>query len=104
MRELVNKKQNVHQRENGWWFFQPACASSVICAERKLGWYDEEKFNTLEKSLKKQGCRTYFTIREPSNRRMKKTSVIEIYKIFKDTEFLDKIEKMKEIIKENNIC
>lgn len=93
-----------YAKGGGWSFFQPICAKCVLVAERKLPWYSEEKYGKIYYTLRKSGCRCYYNASDlVQNRRGRKTSVIEIYKKFKDDiPFEEKVKKMQEII--NNVC
>ena len=84
---------------DGWYYLSPGCAQEVLVADKVLPFYDEDKFDWLERKLKKEGCRVFFDLTdEDGDKKSRKKCRIEIYKVFKRTPFKEKIEQMEEII------
>lgn len=91
-----------HKIIDKWDFTQYSFSPTVIVAEKRLNWYDEERFMELQTDLKK-----YEKVRfiwqeasETSHTYTKKKCRVELYKKFpEDTTFNDKIRDMEEVIK-----
>ncbi len=97
------KNFSYHLKENKWEFWQYPFSPTVILAEKKIKWYDEEKLKQLWWELKKKGVRLYWAeaTDKPFNNYQKQNTSVELYMKFPaDVSFVDKVEKMKQIIEE----
>ena len=89
-------------KEDGWTFFETSETPTVICAERKLNWYDEGRFEAILEALSKKGCRVFIDRSELPEKYKKglKRSSIAVYKKFSSPMSMrDKIEEIKTMIK-----
>lgn len=85
-------------RRDGWSFFQFPYSKDVICAEKKLKYYDRRKFERVRQKLSNYGCVCYFdTTQDESEEMKRKKSRVEIYRLLKDTPFEDKVNAMLEL-------
>lgn len=89
-----------YAKKGGWSFFQPICAKCVIVAEKKLPWYDEERYADIARELRKSRCKcVYNTSDENELKKIRTTSVIEVYRKFDgDVPFEEKVEAMLRIM------
>lgn len=97
------KNFSYHLKENKWEFWQYPFTPTVLLAEKKIKWYDEEKLKQLWWELKKKGVRLYWAeaTDKPFNNYQKQNTSVELYMKFPaDVSFVDKVEKMKQLITE----
>ena len=90
------------KKEGGFKFTQYPFSPTVLIAERRLMWYDEERFEDLKDRLKLEKVRFYWSPASDTSRSYtKQTTKIELYKKYpKDTPFEHKVEDMKTIIEQ----
>ena len=87
--------------EDGWVFVQYGMSSTVLSAEKKIKWYDEDRIEDINSALKKHGCRVFWDMLHDYYGATRKQTRVEIYKKFpRETSFPDKIATLKSIIKE----
>ena len=97
------KNVTYHLKKDLWEFWQYPFTPTVILAEKKIKWYDEEKLKQLWWQLKKKGIRFYWleASDNPANYYVKHNTSVEIYMKFpKNVSFMEKVEKMEQIIAE----
>ena len=95
------KNSTYHKKQGGWEYWSYPFSQTVLIAEKKLKWYDEERLTDLWLDLKK-----YEKVRlcwaeasDTSHSYTKKSCRIELYKKYpEDTPFQDKIRDMEEVI------
>lgn len=97
------KNFSYHLKKDKWEFWQYPFTPMVILAEKKIKWYNEEKLKQLWWKLKKKGVRLYWNEASdnPENYYVKQNTSVELYMKFPpDVSFMDKVEKMEQIIEE----
>lgn len=94
------KNSTWHRKKDGWEYWSYPFSQSVLIAEKRLKWYDEERFEDLQTRLKREKVRFYWVeASDTSHSYTKQTTRIELYKRYpKDTPFEHKVEDMKRII------
>lgn len=91
---------DMTKTENNWEFVQFEVSPTVLTAEKKLKWYDEELMQDFKEALRDHECKSYWDTQQENTRERKKTRV-EVYKKFRnDVGFNDKIAELKRILKE----
>lgn len=96
-----NNNVTYHIKTGGFEYWQYRFSSTVLIAEKRLKWYDVERFRDLQADLKKnEKVRFYWhEASETSHSYTKKSTKIELYKKYpEDTDFKDKVDDMKRII------
>lgn len=88
------------KKEGAWSFLQYPFSPTVIIAEKRLKWYDEERFEDLQTRLKREKVRFYWAeASDTSHSYTKQSCRVELYKRYpKDTPFEYKVKDMKQII------
>lgn len=82
--------------EDGWTFTQFAWTNTVLIAEKRFKWYDEDKMEYISKLLRKDRCRVFWDEREYHKNR----TGIEVYKKYpQEVRFVEKVDDLKEILK-----
>ena len=96
------KKVTYHLKKNLWEFWQYTFSPTVILAEKKIKWYNEEKLQHISAKLKEMGLRFYWNeAKEYGQNYQRHNASVEIYMKFPpDVSFSDKVEKMEQIIAE----
>lgn len=96
------KNSTYGKKVGSWKFIQYPFSPTVLIAEKKLLWYDEDKLTDLWRELKRIGVRLCWAeASETSHAYTKKNCRIELYKKFpEDTPFQDKIRDMETIIEQ----
>ena len=100
----MKKEKRIWDRktkEGGWDYFQPAQIYTVISAEKKLKWYDRERFEEIYYTLKEEGCRCYFdmTDDELEGKYIRKGSSVQVYKKYPDTlSFEEQVQELKKLL------
>jgi hypothetical protein len=94
-----------HKKVGTWDFWQYKFAPTVIVAEKKLKWYDEDKLLDLAEDLREEeGVRTYWEKGCRLESYVKQHTPIELYKRYpKDTPFKEKMQDMQRIIEKYNL-
>jgi hypothetical protein len=94
------KNSTYHKKKDGWEYWSYPFSSTVLIAEKKLLWYDEDKLTDLWLELKRIGVRLCWAeASDTSHAYTKKNCRIELYKRYpEDTPFQDKIRDMEEVI------
>lgn len=95
------KNSTYHKKQGGWEYWSYPFSQTVLIAEKKLKWYDEDKLTDLWLDLKKHEkvrlC--WAEASDTSHSYTKKSCRIELYKRYpEDTPFQDKIRDMEEVI------
>lgn len=104
MRSLIVepiKKKTYHKVEKPWDYIQFKHTPTVICAERKVLWYDVNRLRAIARYLKKKKCRFFWDDDEPDKYRgyVRHKCRVQIYKKYpEDMPFQDKIKDLKTII------
>lgn len=91
------------KKEGSWKFIQYPFSPTVLIAEKKLLWYDEDKLTDLWYELKKyEKVRLFWAeASETSHTYVKKNCRVELYKKYpEDTPFQEKIRDMETIIEQ----
>ena len=96
-KEKVEKeaKPMTHTKKvEGWDFWQGELTPTVLVAERRLKYYDNDRFQAVSEALNDLGYLTYFDTFKGENTGKKKTKArVEIYRKFdEDVSFEEKIE------------
>lgn len=85
-------------KEGEWTFFQFSGAPTVVIAERKFTWYDQEKFNDASDALREQKCRVFMDESDENSQYYKqgkrKHTRFEVYKKYKDKNFQRNAEEL----------
>lgn len=82
-----------------WLFTQFEISPTVLVAEKKLDWYDEELFDDYKSELHERGCKVFWDYAQPESKRHH--TRIEVYKKFPEqVKFNDKIQILKGILKD----
>lgn len=93
----------LSEKRKPWEFFQFPFSDCVLVAERRIGWYDDDKLEEIRYFLKrKYGVRFFWNEASDYDRHMytKHTTKVELYKKYDDdVSFQEKIEDMEQIIK-----
>lgn len=90
------KTKHLKKDASGWEFWQYKLSPSVVLAETKVDYYDEEKFEAMRYKLRKCNCHLHY-----EEEKFKKHSTrIEVYKKYDDPDMLfeDKVADIKRII------
>lgn len=89
-----------HKVKKPWEYWQYAFSPSVLIAERKIKWYDEDKLYDLWVSFKKMGIRFFWNeATENASSYTKHGTCIELYKKYpKEMSFQEKLQDMERII------
>lgn len=95
-----SKFSTWHRKQGGWEYWSYPFSQSVLIAEKRLKWYDEERFEDLQTRLKREKVRFYWAeASDTSHSYTKQSCRVELYKKYpKDTPFEHKVEDMKQII------
>lgn len=87
-------------KKDGWCFWQGRMTPDVICMERVLPFYDEERFAAIREYLREYRCHVYFDITDDEYAAKKRTKCrIEIYRKIEKTPFKNKMDIMLEMFK-----
>ena len=98
---MPDPNTNMRSVENGWEFTQYAFSKTVIAAEKKIKWYDEDKIEEINKALKGYRCKVFWDMAGDYPGATRKKTRVEIYKKFQNNiSFLDKKTVMVEILKD----
>lgn len=98
------KPMDHKKTKDGWKFYQPARPSNIICAERRLNWYNPNKFQRIKDLMKKHKCCCYFDETEDELLALKrKKTTVQIYKRYDDTPFKQKVELFLKLLKHYKI-
>lgn len=94
-----------HKKVGTWDFWQYKFAPTVILAETKIKWYDEDKLLDLSDELwAEEGVRAYWDKGQQLDKYIKHHTPLELYKRYpKDTHFKDKMQDMQRIIEKYNL-
>lgn len=94
----VTPPKTKHRKKDasGWEYWQYNFAPSVLIAETKTDFYDEDRFEEYRTKMKKYGCKIVYE-EEKCKRHYTR---MEIYKKFDDVDMLfeDKIDALQEIL------
>lgn len=89
--------------EDGWRFNQFGVSDTVLSAEKKIKWYDEERMESITKDLIKEKCKVFWDMESDYWGSQRKNTRVEVYKKFQgEISFEDKILIMKDILKRVN--
>ena len=92
--------KDQHTEIDGWDYTQFGVADTVLSAEKKIKWYDEERIENITQELKERKCRVFWDMEGDYYGARRKNTRVEIYKKFSDEiSFRDKILIMRDIIK-----
>lgn len=92
----------LNEKKKPWEFFQFPFSDCVLVAERRIGWYDDDRLYDIKRYLKDLGVKFYWNEASDYDRHMytKHTTKVELYKKYDDdVSFQEKIEDMEQIIK-----
>lgn len=83
--------------DDDWEFSQFSVSHTVIVAEKRLDWYDEERIEEINEGLRDFRCRVFWDMTCEGYQR--KRTRVEIYKKFpEEVPFEEKVKTMQEII------
>ena len=88
-------------KDRNWEYSQFSGAPTVVIAETKMRWYDEESLEDMKYELSQQLCRVFINTTEEGDRyaKRRKTVRIEIYKEYPTTSLEEKVAELKDVIK-----
>ena len=94
-----------HKKVGTWDFWQYKFAPTVIVAEKKIKWYDEDKLLDLAEDLRaEEGVRSYWEKGQRLERYAKHHTSLELYKRYpEDIPFKEKMKDMQRIIEKYNL-
>ena len=101
--EKVAKPMTHTKKVDGWDFWQGEKTPTVLVAEKRLNFYDNDQFQAVTDTLKPLGYIAYFDTTNDENMAKKRLKArVEIYRKFDaDVLFDKKIEQMLEVL--NNV-
>ena len=92
-------------KKGDWAFSQYKIAPTVVIAENKLKWYDEERIAEIVKRLEEERCRVFvnlLTDDESRNNYKRKRCRLEVYKKYNTQSLEEKIDALGEILSSIN--
>lgn len=93
------KEPDMVYKEDGWDYEQYEVSSTVIVAEKKLKWYDEDRMERITGYLKRNKCKVFWDFGGDYGYDRSNTRV-EVYKRFEPgTLFKNKVSVLQSIIK-----
>lgn len=94
-----------HKKVGTWDFWQYKFAPTVILAEKKIKWYDEDKLLDLAEDLREEeGISTYWEKGSRLDKYVKHHTPLELYKRYQeDIPFKEKMQDMQRIIEKYNL-
>lgn len=93
------KNFSYHLKKDKWEFWQYPFTPTVLLAEKKIKWYDEDKFNKIREFCRERGIRFYWD--ESQTKYVRNNSSVELYMKFPaGVSFVNKVEKMEQLIEE----
>lgn len=88
-----------HLKEKPWEFWQYPFSPNVLLAERKINWYDIQRFREIKSFMRTKGAKFFWNDPVDEENHKKHNGAIEIYKRFpEDTSFENKVKEMYRII------
>lgn len=69
-------------KEDGWEYAQYEVSSTVIVAEKKLKWYNEDRIERITDYLKQEKCRVYWDLIGDYTGAVRNNTRVEVYKKF----------------------
>lgn len=87
-------------KDGGWDYEQYEVSPTVIVAEKKLKWYDEDRMERITEQLREERCRVWWDLAGDYYGAVRNNTRVEVYKRFEPgTPFKNKVSVLQSIIK-----